>query len=301
VPTRSTGSSWRRSRPRAPSAGEVPEGAAAVAATLARLGVSPSRRWGQSFLTDPFVADAEAALVEVAPGRPVLEIGGGLGLLTSALLRRGYRPLTVIEKDPRLARYLGRTFGDRIELVEGDALTVDLPTVDAVAGNLPYSVATPILLRLFERRVPRIVFLLQAEVAARLAAGPGERGYGRLSLIARLYGEVELFREVGRGAFFPPPEVASRIGVHTARPGALPVPSVPTFERAVRALFTGRRKQLSNLLPRLAPSRGAAQGLAQRAGWPADWARLRPEDLPPEAYFRLATVLESGPEAGPDR
>ncbi|MCI4339264.1 MAG: 16S rRNA (adenine(1518)-N(6)/adenine(1519)-N(6))-dimethyltransferase RsmA [Thermoplasmata archaeon] len=287
----STASSSPR-KPPAPSGFGVPERPEDIRRTLAALGVRPAKSWGQSFLTDPFVADAEAALLDVTPGQPVVEIGGGLGILTAALLRRGISPLTVIERDPRLAGYLRSTFGDRIQVVVGDALEVELPAAAGVVGNLPYSVATPILIRLFEARTRRIVFLVQREVAERLAAGPGSKRYGRLSLLARLYGEVELFRTVAATAFSPVPEVESRLGVHIARMGPLPVASVPTFERVVRALFSSRRKQLGNLLPRLAtPSRGA-DALARDAGWPADWARLRPEDLPPEAFLALTQRLE---------
>jgi 16S rRNA (adenine1518-N6/adenine1519-N6)-dimethyltransferase len=269
----------------------VPASAAEVRATLERLSLRPSRGLGQSFLSDPFVADAEAALVDLPPGRPVLEIGGGLGQLTAALLRRRLGPLTVVEKDPRLAKYLRRTFGDRITVVEGDALVGPVPPVDAAVGNFPYSVATPILLRLLEARIPRVVFLVQDEVARRLAATGGSKEYGRLSIIARLYGTVELFRAVPPTAFTPVPEVTSRIGVHTARTGPLPVPSVPAFEEMVRLLFSSRRKQLKNLVPRVLPSQAAARAATSAAGWPVDWPSLRPESLPPEAYFALAKVI----------
>jgi 16S rRNA (adenine1518-N6/adenine1519-N6)-dimethyltransferase len=287
----STASSSPPSRP-VPSAFGVPERPEEIRRTLTALGVRPSKSWGQSFLTDPFVADAEAALVELPPGRPVLEIGGGLGILTAALLRRGLGPLTVIERDPRLAAFLRSTFGERVRVVGGDALEVDLPPADCVVGNLPYSVATPILVRLFERRAPRIVFLIQREVAERLAAAPGSKRYGRLTLLAKLYGEVELYRTVAASSFSPEPEVQSRLGVHIARQGRLPVSSVPTFERVVRALFSSRRKQLGNLLPRLAGPPRDADALAREAGWPTEWATLRPEDLPPEAFFALTRCLE---------
>jgi 16S rRNA (adenine1518-N6/adenine1519-N6)-dimethyltransferase len=274
----------------------VPERPDEVRAALDALGVRPSKEWGQSFLTDPFVADAEAALVELPPGRPVVEIGGGLGVLTAALLRRRMGPLTVVERDRRLARFLATTFGDRVRVVTGDALTVPLPPAEAVVGNLPYSVATPILLRLFAARVPRVVALVQREVAERLAAGPGSKTYGRLSIVARLYGTVELFRTVGPEAFTPQPEVASRIVVHVARSGPLPVPAVPAFEEVLRRLFSSRRKQLSNLLPRVVPEHGDVNELARRADWPIDWAHRRPEELPPEAYFALAgAIADLGP------
>ncbi|MCI4364690.1 MAG: 16S rRNA (adenine(1518)-N(6)/adenine(1519)-N(6))-dimethyltransferase RsmA [Thermoplasmata archaeon] len=265
---------------------------------LAGLAVRPSKGWGQSFLTDPFVADAEAALLDLSPGHPILEIGGGLGQLTAALLRRGLGPLTVVERDPRLARFLRRTFGHRITLLEGDALEVDLPPVDAAVGNLPYAVATPLLLRLFAARVPRIVFLVQEEVARRLAAGPGSKEYGRLSIIAQLYGSVELYRTVPPSAFTPVPEVTSRLGVHEARVGTLPVPSVPAFEEVVRTLFSSRRKQLRNLMPRVVPSAPEAERLLRQAGWPDDWPGRRPETLPPEAYFSLARELAPRANSG---
>jgi 16S rRNA (adenine1518-N6/adenine1519-N6)-dimethyltransferase len=290
------------SSPPEPAANEppaVPTTVAEVRAALARLEVRPSRGMGQSFLTDPYVADAEAALVGLPPGRPLLEVGGGFGQLTAALLRRQLGPITVIERDARLARFLRRTFGDRVAVLEADALEVPLPPAEAAVGNLPYSVATPILLRLFEARIPRVVFLLQDEVARRLAAGPGSKEYGRLSIIARLYGTVELFRTVSPAAFTPVPEVTSRIGVHVARTEELPVPSVPVFEEMVRRLFSSRRKQLRNLLPRVVRSEAAAARLAHEAGWPEEWPSLRPEALAPEAYFGLARALARS-TGGPD-
>ena len=287
--TTSTVSSSSRSPVGSP---DVPTSPAAVRETLSALGIRPSRRWGQSFLSDPFVADAEAALVDLPAGRPVVEIGGGLGILTAALLRRRSGPLTVIERDPRLARFLRRTFPDRVTVLEADALSVDLPSAECVVGNLPYSVATPILLRLLEARVPRIVFLVQQEVAERIAAGPGSKAYGRLSILARLYGTVELYRTVPAEAFTPRPEVAGRLAVHRARTDPLPVPSVPDLERVVRRLFAARRKQLHNLLPRAIGRSRDAGDLARAAGWPEDWGARRPEELPPEAYFALARAID---------
>jgi 16S rRNA (adenine1518-N6/adenine1519-N6)-dimethyltransferase len=287
----STASSSRRSATDDGTVPAVPERPEEVRAALTALGVRPSKEWGQSFLTDPFVADAEAALVELPPGRPVVEIGGGLGILTAALLRRGVGPLTVIERDRRLARFLTTTFGSRVRVLVGDALTLPFPPAEAVVGNLPYSVATLLLLRLFAARTPRIVFLVQREVAERLAAGPGSKQYGRLSIIAQLYGSLELYRSVGPEAFTPRPEVESRIGVYVTRPGPLPVPAVPAFEEILRKLFSSRRKQLSNLLPRVVRDREAAGEIARRAGWPTDWGRRRPEELPPSAYFALAEAL----------
>ena len=283
-----------RSSPGPRTPGEVPDQSEVVLATLRELGLRPSRRWGQSFLTDPFVADAEVALV--GPCRTVVEIGGGLGILTSALLRRGLDRLTVVERDPRLAAFLRKRFGDGIRLIVGDALRIPVESAECYVGNLPYSIATPLLLRWMKARVPRIVFMVQREVAERLAAAPGSRAYGRLSIIAQLYGRLELFRTVDPEAFVPRPRVESRIAVFEGRSDSLPVPSIPDFERIVRALFSSRRKQLGNLLARVAFTSRTAEDLASRAGWPETWRHLRPEDLPPTAYFALARAVGEGSE-----
>lgn len=296
MPRTSTGSSSRPDRGkvrRGPS--HVPGNAAEVAAALEGLELSPRRSRGQSFLTDPFVADAEAALVGSAPGDPVLEVGGGLGLLTQALLRRGLGPITVIENEPRLAGFLRYHFGDRIRVVEADALTEGVPAAGVAVGNLPFAIATPLLMRWFQGSVPRVVALVQKEVGERLAAGPGSRVYGRISILAALYGAVECHATVPAAAFYPIPKVDGRIVTFERRPGALPVRSISTLEHLLDTLFAGRRKQLGNLLPRaLQRVHGGspASQVARQAGWPTGWERLRPESLAPEAYFRLVSVLE---------
>jgi 16S rRNA (adenine1518-N6/adenine1519-N6)-dimethyltransferase len=289
VSTTSTTSSSLRSPSLPPG---VPHTRSTIRATLEALGLSPSKRLGQSFLVDPFVADAEAALLDTMAGAPVLEIGGGLGILTEAILRRGLGPLTVIERDRRLARHLRRTFGDRINLEEGDALELPIPATTAVAGNLPFSVATPILLRLFEIGVPLAVVLVQKEVADRLAAQPRSKSYGRLTIFCALYGEAEPFQVVPARAFEPEPAVQGRIIRFRHRAGPLPVGSPARFGRLLAGLFSSRRKQLRNLLPRVLRPGEAPGDVAARSDWPSGWPQLRPEELPPEAYFRLARVLE---------
>ncbi|MCI4349914.1 MAG: 16S rRNA (adenine(1518)-N(6)/adenine(1519)-N(6))-dimethyltransferase RsmA [Thermoplasmata archaeon] len=282
--------------------GRAPTTPREVEATLRELGVRPSRRLGQSFLWDAFAADAEAALAATDPGTPVVEIGGGLGILTEALLRRGVGPLVIVERDPRLVTHLRRLVAGRARVVHGDALTYRFEGVGVVVGNLPFSIATPLLLRLFAARVPRVVALIQKEVARRFAAGPGSKAYGRLSLVACLYGTPELFRTVPSTAFTPQPEVDGQILVHTGRADPLPVPSVEGFELVVRLLFGQRRKKLANLLPRVVGDPQRAAELARSARWPDDWQGRRPESLPPEAYFRMATALaaaEGGRSPGP--
>jgi 16S rRNA (adenine1518-N6/adenine1519-N6)-dimethyltransferase len=288
--TASSSPSELRSGERLP---EVPVTPRDVERRLLELGVRPSRELGQSFLTDPFVADVEAALVDVPRGTPVMEVGGGLGVLTVALLRRGLYPLTVVERDARLASHLRKTFGARIQVVTRDARDGPWPHDGVVVGNLPFSVATPILLDLFARRGLRVVALVQREVAERLAASEGSKTYGRPSIMAALYGRVELFQVVARRAFTPTPAVDGRILRFDPREGPLPVDDPARFTRLLAALFSHRRKQLGNLLPMVVPSGADPAEVAHAAQWPEGWARMRPEDLPPEAYFRMAHALSA--------
>jgi 16S rRNA (adenine1518-N6/adenine1519-N6)-dimethyltransferase len=299
VPRTSTGSSSPPDQGkvrRGPS--HVPGNAAEVAAALEGLELAPLKSRGQSFLTDPFVADAEAALVATAPGEPVLEVGGGLGILTRALVRREIGPLTVLEKEPRLAAFLRYHFGARVTVVEGDALTEPIPKVHAIVGNLPFSIATPLLMRWFESPVPRVVAMVQKEVGDRLAAGPGSKTYGRISILAALYGTVEGHQGIPAASFYPAPQVEGRLITFERRKGPLPVRSVPTLESLLDTLFASRRKQLGNLLPRalerLRHPRPAME-VAEAAEWPTEWARLRPESLAPGAYFRLVNTIGAPP------
>jgi 16S rRNA (adenine1518-N6/adenine1519-N6)-dimethyltransferase len=264
-----------------------------IRARLASLGVRPSKGSGQSFLTDPFLPDIEVALLEVPRGTPVVEVGGGLGALTAALLRRGVSPLRVIERDPRLARHLRELVGDRAQVVEEDALTLPFDPTEAVIGNLPFSSATPLLMRLFALRPPRIVALVQREVGERLAAKPGSTAFGRPTILAALYGTVETFARVPSRSFEPEPAVEGIVLRFTPRNGALPVLAPLGLEEITRRLFAWRRKQLGNSLPAVVGGESQADHLGNLAGWPSDWRRRRPEELAPELYFALARAMES--------
>ena len=293
----STGSS----SPPSPTISAVPHRPSEVVRTLDALGLVPAKRLGQSFLWDPFIADAEAALVGTGRGQRVLEIGGGLGVLTEALLRRGLGPVTVVERDPRLAGFLERTFGDAISVVVGDALTEPWPACDVVVGNLPFSVGTPILARVWREEAPRFVGMLQREVVDRLVSAPGSKVYGRLTILAACHGTVEPFQVVPSSAFEPAPAVEGRVLVFERRDGPAPVPSIWALERLLDALFSARRKQLKNLLPRALPPGVDAADMVRAAGWPDDWAPRRPETLEPEAFFRMTRAIAAARTAGGPR
>jgi 16S rRNA (adenine1518-N6/adenine1519-N6)-dimethyltransferase len=215
----------------------------------------PRKSLGQHFLIDKNIVHKIVRLAGLQPGETVLEIGPGRGILTEALL--GSSGLVVaVELDTSLCAHLRATLGQRsnFRLVEGDALTFDyaqVPSPFLVVANLPYYVSTPLLFRLLveRRRIDRLVLMLQEEVVARLAAAPGGKDYGALSIAAQFYCEVRQAFRVPPTCFRPKPRVGSAVAVLTP----LPKPRVSVadeafFFRVVRGGFAHRRKALLNSL-----------------------------------------------------
>ena len=169
-------------------------------------------RLGQHFLFDPAILGRIADAALVTPSDHVLEIGPGKGTLTRELARRAGR-VTAIERDARLAAALAAALaGSNVTVVPGDALKVAWPTADVIAGNIPYQITSPLIARALEPPRPRhIVFLIQREVADRLAAAPGSDAYGALSAGVQLVASVERLFGVKAGAFRPPPRVESAV------------------------------------------------------------------------------------------
>jgi 16S rRNA (adenine1518-N6/adenine1519-N6)-dimethyltransferase len=235
---------------------------------LDRHGLRAKKSWGQNFLSDPSILDGIARLAVERPGEVVVELGPGLGHLTERLVAHGAR-VVAVERDRDMARVLRAELGDAIRLVEGDAARADVGALAreapggpaggrvAVAGNIPYHLTSPILFSLLDQAdaVSRAVLLVQREVAERLAARPGTKDWGLLSVLLQQRGAVEIDRVVPRGAFHPPPRVDSavvRIDLH----GRAPACADPErFRLLVKAGFGQRRKTLRNAL---AASRAAS-------------------------------------------
>jgi 16S rRNA (adenine1518-N6/adenine1519-N6)-dimethyltransferase len=218
----------------------------------------PKRRppLGQHFLRDRTVCARIADIVAASPDIGVIEIGPGQGVLTEKLLGKGVR-LTAIEIDPALAGGLRERFGDRdgFEVIEQDILKADLRRVVeqlgvervVICGNLPYYITSPILRRVFDVSglVAQAVFLIQKEVALRLAARKNTRDYGFLTVLCRLHAEPELLFSVPPGAFQPPPKVTSAVVRLAMRhPAAVEA----GFVEFARKCFTHPRKKLRNNL-----------------------------------------------------
>lgn len=257
-----------------------------VRQVLDELGIRPSKALGQNFLVDANILRIIVEQADVRRTETVLEIGPGLGMLTGELIARA-KKVVAIEKDRRLCRYLRGRFPD-IELMEGDAVEVELPRCDKVVANLPYSISTPILERFVEGEAKprRMVVTLQREVAQRLAATPRHKDYGALTLFTTLCYHVTVAHVISPHCFYPEPRVESAVVVLDRRdPRVKPAPGAP-FHEIVRLGFGHRRKMLKKLLA----GRGDIEAAFASVGISAT---ARAEELSLEQWIRLANVLRS--------
>lgn len=223
---------------------------ARVRRLLARYGLRGDKAYGQNFLIDKKVLHDVVEAGSAGPHDTVLEVGPGLGVLTRELAARAAR-VVALELDERLLPLLHETLADldNVSLLHADALRFDLtalPQGSLLISNLPYNIATTLIVRALESaRFRTLTFLIQREVAERLAATAGQDAYGALSLIVAHYGQVAILRHVKATAFLPPPEVTSSLVRIDIDPAARPDPK--TFE-LIRSSFRHRRKTLLNNL-----------------------------------------------------
>jgi len=264
-------------------------------ALLEKHGLRAKKSWGQNFLGDEEILDHIARLAVEAAGDRVIELGAGLGHLTARLLARG-ADVIAVERDRDLAAVLREELGGRIRLLEADAARLEyLPLARggkvAVVGNLPYHLTSPILFGLLDQAdvVGRAVLLVQREVAERLAAAPGTKAWGLLSVLLQHRAQVSVERRVPAGAFLPPPKVESAVLRLAFGPARAPVADPVRFRRLVKAGFAQRRKVLANALAagRIAPGEELASALG-RAGIDA---RRRGETLTVEEWAALDRAL----------
>ncbi len=222
---------------------------------LRRHGLKPKHSWGQNFLGDEHALQRIAEACGLSAGQTVVELGPGLGHLTRALLATGAN-VVAVERDRDMVRVLDGLKLPGLTVVAGNAAEIDFAKtagVDpvVVVGNLPYHLSSSILFEVLDQadHVSRAVFTLQLEVVTRLAAAPGGRDYGLLSVLLGLRYEVELVFQVGRNLFHPPPNVDSAVVRLTrrAKPAA-EVTDEARFRMLVKAGFAHRRKTLLNSL-----------------------------------------------------
>ncbi|MDD2710267.1 MAG: 16S rRNA (adenine(1518)-N(6)/adenine(1519)-N(6))-dimethyltransferase RsmA [Verrucomicrobiae bacterium] len=254
-----------------------------IRAHLRELDLRPSRQLGQNFLHDQNLARRIVEYAELKPGQPVIEIGPGLGALTGQILALGIHPV-LFEKDSRLAGFL-RQRHPQIQIVEGDAME-ELPArrdlfshpETAVIGNLPYSIASPLIVLLAEAdlRPQQMAFTVQKEVARRIVAPPGNRDYGLLTLLIQPFYETRIAHKLPPGVFWPPPQVDSALVVMKRRH---PQPFTEAgmekhYRQILRQAWQQRRKKLGTIFRDNLP--------------PALDANKRPEQIPPALWVEAA-------------
>ena len=274
-------------------------GPAEIRDLAGRLGVRPTKTWGQNFVHDGGTVRRIVRIAGVEPGERVVEVGPGLGSLTLGLLEAG-ASVVAVEIDPTLARQLPETVAGRsaelaarLTVVPADALDVtELPgePPTALVANLPYNVAVPVLLTFLERfdSLERVLVMVQAEVADRLAAPPGSKVYGVPSVKAAWYASARRAGTVGRSVFWPAPNVDSAlVALERREPPATTATRQEVFA-VVDAAFAQRRKTLRAALARTVGSGEAAERVLVAAGVDPS---ARGETLTVTDFARIAEAL----------
>jgi 16S rRNA (adenine1518-N6/adenine1519-N6)-dimethyltransferase len=258
----------------------------------------------QHFLVDDRVLDRiPGYLPDDADRGHLLEIGGGAGALTDRLLASlagagdPAGRLTVIERDAAFADFLREEFAaavadGRLDVVAGDALDVELPPFTACVANLPYGVSSEVAFRLLPAKRP-LVLMFQAEFAERMVASAGESAYGRLSVSAQHYADVEIVERVPKEAFDPQPAVESAVVRCLPRDPDYAVGDEAFFLRFVKALFTQRRKTVRNAVRNTAHISGLDDPAAVVEAADEELLASRPGTLEPAAFAALAELARA--------
>lgn len=262
-----------------------------VAGLLAAHGLEPSRALGQNFVVDPNTVRRIARLAAVGPDTPVVEIGAGLGSLTLALAETGAE-VVAVERDRHLVPILRRVVEGRpVRVVEADATDLDWSTLLAghdrwvLVANLPYNVATPLVLDLLAEApaIERMLVLVQLEAGERLAAGPGSRTYGIPSVKVALRAEARLVGRVGPEVFLPRPRVDSVLVDIVRRDRPTTDADLEVVVGLVERAFNQRRKMLRRSLAGVVDDQAFEAAAVDPTG--------RPEQLDVAAWGRLADAI----------
>ena len=266
--------------------------------------VRPKKFLGQHFLKDLPTAQAIADTVDATPGLPILEVGPGMGVLTQYLLKKG-RELKVVEIDFESVAYLLKTFPELGDgLLEEDFLQMQLDRTFGgrefvLTGNYPYNISSQIFFKMLEYRhlIPVCTGMIQKEVAERLAAAPGSKVYGILSVLIQLWYDVEYLFTVEPGVFNPPPKVKSAV-VRLTRNGRTDCGcDERLLRRVVKTSFNQRRKMMrGSLKPLFAALNAERAGGSQPEGVADFLARpemtQRPEQLSVEEFIELTNSID---------
>ena len=266
-------------------------GARRLRAAFEARDLRPTKALGQNFVIDPNTIRKVVDIAGLNARDHVLEIGAGAGSLTLGLAAAAAK-VTAIEFDRRLLPVLNEMLSGvtNVEILAGDALEVDLSTVDAttLVANLPYNIAVPVVMRVLENapQIETLVVMTQREVGERLVSGPGSKTYGQVSVLVRYFAMASMVAKVSRRAFWPVPNVDSVLVRLVRRPP----PSGANREllfRLVKAAFAQRRKTLRNAL--VAAGFDDVEGALSTVGLDAG---VRAEDLELASFVSLVQVLQ---------
>ena len=260
---------------------------------IAQHGLLPKKSLGQNFLFDLNLTRRIARAAAPLGGFTIVEVGPGPGGLTRALLMEGAEKIIAVERDERAIAALAQVqaaYPGRLQVIAGDALASDWPALvkgpAKIAANLPYNIATPLLIGWITGPIwfSSLTLMFQKEVAERIAAKPGGKDYGRLSVLCQHLCEVKKLFDVNRSAFTPPPKVTSSIVQLVPKAAPHPACAIADLERVTAAAFGQRRKMLRSSLKALG---GDVEGLLRQANIDPE---LRAEQVPVEGFARLAAI-----------
>jgi 16S rRNA (adenine1518-N6/adenine1519-N6)-dimethyltransferase len=250
-----------------------------VVQTLIRVGiVSPNKRLGQHFMVDGELLRRLVDYAYISNEDVVLEIGAGVGLLTKLLSEKA-RIVYAVELDRKLVNYLRTRFPDwsNVKIIEGDFLKIEIKGFNKVVSNPPYTISTPMILKLIKEKPDTIVLTLQEEFARKLYAKPGDSSYGRLTVLTALNYDVEVMERIPREAFYPKSKVKSVVVRLKRKAHTLDPMMFEAVKKIVTEAFTLRNKKLTSFIRRVVPNMEINYD-----------SKIRVYQTPPEVFLEIA-------------
>jgi 16S rRNA (adenine1518-N6/adenine1519-N6)-dimethyltransferase len=245
--------------------------------------IAPRKRLGQSFLVDDATLRRMVSYASLSEEDVVLEVGAGLGFLTETLAEEA-KQVTAVEIDPKLVKALKDRLSNcrNVTILCGDIMELTVPRFDKVVSTPPYSISSPLLFWLLEKRFKQAILTFQEEFAKRLAASPSSGDYGRLTVTTYYRAEVDLLDLVPREMFWPPPKVDSTIVRLRPREPPFFVEDEDVFFEVVRAIFTQKNKKLRNAIMPFLGSLRIPKRESQELADALQFCDRRPRELSPE-------------------